>query len=77
HQGVCGLCPGSEAQRLRGPVRRQAGRCPKDRRHAGKDSGRRRPRSHGQGAVRLLLDCGLPHVRDRRGIRRAGVLPQP
>ena len=56
---------------------RQAGRCPKDRRHAGKDSGRRRPRSHGQGAVRLLLDCGLPHVRDRRGIRRAGVLPQP
>ena len=27
--------------------------------------------------VRLLLDSGLPHVRDRRGGARDGVLPQP
>ncbi len=35
------------------------------------------PRAHGQGAVRVLLDRGLPHVRDRRGERPAGILPQP
>ena len=28
-------------------------------------------------AVRVLLDRRLPDVRDRRGVRRAGVLPQP
>ena len=72
-----GLRPGPEGQRLRGPVRRQAVPGPEDRRRAGQDPGRRRPRPHGQGAVRLLLDRGLPHVRDRRGVRRAGVLPQP
>ena len=39
-----------------------------------------RPRlrgSHGQGALRVLLDRRFPDVRDRRGERRAGVLPQP
>ena len=30
-----------------------------------------------RGAVRILLDRRLPDVRDRRGVRRAGVLPQP
>ena len=35
------------------------------------------PQPHGQGALRVLLDRGLPHVRDRRGERGAGVLPQP
>ena len=38
---------------------------------------RRLRRPHGQGALRVLLDRGLPHVRDRRRVRRAGVLPQP
>ena len=50
---------------------------PEDRRRAAQQAGQRLRRPHGQGALRVLLDRGLPHVRDRRGVRRAGVLPQP
>ena len=52
-----------------------AGKLPQAQKTAGvlrEDPGRRRPRPHGQGAVRLLLDRGLPHVRDRR--RESGEL---
>ena len=66
---------GSEAQHAGGggcrSVRHQVrGRDDQDLR-------RRLRGSHGQGALRVLLDRGLPHVRDRRRVRRAGVLPQP
>ncbi len=33
------------------------------------------PRAYGRKAIRAMLDSGLPHVRDRRGERRAPVRP--
>ena len=35
------------------------------------------PRAHGRREIRVLLDSRLPDVRDRRGVGRDGVLPQP
>ena len=56
-----------------GKARRRA----EDRGRAAHEARRALPRAHGQGAVQALLDRRLPDVRDRRGIRRARVLPQP
>ena len=67
----------SQARLLRRRDGRQKDRRAKDGGRAARQARRGRAGSHGHRAVRILLDRRLPHVRDRRGVRRAGILPQP
>ncbi len=72
-----GCFPRPAARLLRRSGGGKARRRAEDRGRAAHEARRALPRAHGQGAVQALLDRRLPDVRDRRGIRRARVLPQP
>ena len=69
--------PRPEAGLLRRRDGRQKDRRAEDGGRAAHEARHGRAGPHGQGTVRILLDRRLPDVRDRRGVRRAGVLPQP
>ncbi len=71
HQGT-----GPEDRRFCRVCRRQEAGSSEDSRRLRKLLGASGERTYEEGLLRVLLDRRLPDVRDRRGVRRAGILPQ-